>query len=78
MIMKAFYSAAARLMFLTAFGLLSLAVLEAIVNLFGYTILRGTYTAGRILEFSAILLIFVITMLLRQLRDQSGAASGSH
>jgi lipopolysaccharide export LptBFGC system permease protein LptF len=64
-----FLSAVSRCFFLVAFLLLVLASTERILNLFGYTVLRGTYSGGRILEFAAVLLIFVIAALLRQVRD---------
>jgi hypothetical protein len=47
------------------------------VRFFGYTILQQTYKPGRLLEFAAIFLIFVIALLLRQVRDalkERGAA----
>jgi len=57
-----------RLFFLGAFALLSAAVLERLANVLGYTFLRG-YTPGRLIEFAAVLLIFIIAVLLRQVRD---------
>jgi hypothetical protein len=63
-----------RLLFIAAFGLLGLAVLERVVYAFGYTILRETFTAGRLLDLAAVALIFVIALLLRQIRD--GLAAG--
>jgi hypothetical protein len=59
----------ARISTLAAAALVALAAAEWIVNLAGYTILRGTYTSGRLLEFAAILMLFVLTALLRQVRD---------
>ena len=59
-----------RLFFFLAFLFLAAAVAEWAVNIFGYTILRETYTAGRLLEFSAVLLIFLIALLLRQMREE--------
>ncbi len=64
-------SLANRGLFVGAFVLLALAVLEWVTNLAGYTLLRGVYSAGRLMEFAAILLIFVITLLLRQMRDEA-------
>ena len=58
-----------RLLFAGAFLLLALAVLERISYEFGYTILRGTFTGGRLLEIAAVILIFVIALLLRQIRE---------
>ncbi len=63
-------SLANRVLFVGAFVLLGLAVIEWVTNLAGYTLLRGVYSAGRLMEFAAILLIFVITLLLRQMRDE--------
>ncbi|MEE8608369.1 MAG: hypothetical protein V3S55_12260 [Nitrospiraceae bacterium] len=65
-----FSSLVTRLFFIGAFVLLIFAVTERAANIFGYTILQGYYTGGRLLEFSAILLIFVIALLLRQLREE--------
>ncbi len=65
-----------RLFFLGAFMLLGLALLERVVNEFGYTILRGFYTAGRLLEFATILLVFVMAMLLRQVREELKRRNG--
>jgi len=65
-------SAVYRLSFLGAFVFLILAIAEKVVNLFGYTILRGAYSGGRILEFSAVLMIFVIALILRQVRVSVG------
>ena len=59
-----------RLFFFMAFLLLAGAAVERAVNTFGYTILGETYTAGRLLDFSVVLLIFVIALLMRQLREQ--------
>ena len=60
----------ARLFFAGASVLLIVAVLERIANASGYTILRGTYTAARMLELATILEIFVMALLLRQIREQ--------
>ena len=68
--MDTFASVVSRLFFFVAFALLGLSVLEAVVNLWDYTILRGAYTAGRMLEFAAILLIFVMAIVMRQVREE--------
>lgn len=62
--------AASRVFFLAAFALLFIAVWERIVNYFGYSFLGTSYTPGRMLEFAAVLLLFVIAILLRQMRDE--------
>jgi hypothetical protein len=62
-------SIASRLFFLGAFVLLGLAVLEKVANVFGYTILQ-IYRGGRLLEIAVVLLIFVIAMQIRELREE--------
>ncbi len=73
--MTMIYHLFARLFFFLALGMLSVALIEILVNFLDYTILRGTYTAGRLIELSAALLVFVITVLLRQIRDGSTTQS---
>ena len=63
------YSIVSRVFFTGAFGLFVLAGIERLANGFGYTILRGKFAPGRLLEFAAVLLIFVITLLVRDVRD---------
>ena len=58
-----------RTLFVLAFILLGLAIIERVANFYGYTILVGLYTAGRLLEFSAVLLLFVLALQLREVRD---------
>jgi hypothetical protein len=62
-------SIASRIFFLGAFVLLGLAVLERSANAFGYTILQ-IYRGGRLLEIAAVLLIFVIALQLREVREE--------
>ena len=62
-------SLASRLFFLGAFVLLALAVLERVANTFGYTILH-LYRGGRLLEFAVVLLVFVIAMQVREVREE--------
>jgi len=59
-----------RVFFAAAALLAAVAVLERVVNFAGYTILRGSYTPGRMLELAAILSIFVMVLLLRQVREE--------
>ncbi len=73
--MTLIYRLFGRLFFFLAFGLLGIAIIEFLLNLMDYTILRGAYSAGRLLEMSAALLVFVITVLLRQIRDGSTGQS---
>jgi ABC-type proline/glycine betaine transport system permease subunit len=76
MTMEKFLTGAMRTFVIVAFAMLAIAVSEVLANNFGYTITRGTYTAGRLLELTAVLLLFVVTLLLRQIRDQLNRASG--
>jgi len=65
-----------RIFFLVAIVLLGLALLEKIVNLAGYTIVR-VYDASRLLEFAATMMIFVIGIVLRQIREAALLRGGS-
>ena len=67
--MEKMMSFISRLFFLASFVLVTLALFDRVLNLFGYTILPGGYTSGRMLEFAAIMLIVVIALLLRQIRE---------
>jgi hypothetical protein len=62
-------SITSRLFFLGAFVLLGLAVIERIANATGYTILR-LYQGGRLLEFAVVLLVFVIAMQQREMKQE--------
>ena len=63
------YKIFARSLFFFALAILAVAFIEVAANLLGYTVLRGAYTAGRLVELSAALVVFVIAVLLRQIRD---------
>jgi len=59
-----------RFFFLAAFGLLGLGVVEGVANATGYTIITAfQYRAGRLVEFAAVLLVFVIAMQLREMKE---------
>jgi hypothetical protein len=58
-----------RLFFLVAAILVVLAGLDWLIGLFGRTFSWLPYQPGRLFEFAAILIIFVIAILLRQIRD---------
>ena len=64
-----FNSLSSRVFVIGAFVLLALAILEKVVHLFGYTLLREFYSPGRLLEFAAVGLLFVVVLLLRQIRE---------
>lgn len=57
-----------RLLFIVAFLLGCLAAWEKLARLFGYTILGGYYEPWRLLEFSAVILLFVIALQLREIK----------
>lgn len=63
-------SLASRAIFALAFFVVALAILERVAYVFGYTLLRGAMTGGRLLEIAGILMVFVVALLLRQIRDQ--------
>ena len=58
-----------RVFFSVALLLLLLGILDRILGFFGWT-LAWNYESGRVLEFSGIMMIFVIGLLLRQIRDE--------
>jgi hypothetical protein len=58
-----------RIMFVLAGMFLVLAILERIVNEFDYTLLWIRISSSRLLELSSILTLFVVALLLRQIRD---------
>ncbi len=64
------FSLVSRFLFGSAFVLLVLAILERLSNAFGFTLLRGMFTGGRLLEITTVLLMFVLALLLRQVRDE--------
>ncbi|GEM_PF-376501 len=61
-------SLVSRVLFVGAFAAAGLAVWERIINLFGYTVLRG-YLPGRLLELSAVAVLFVIALQLREIKE---------
>ena len=66
---------AIRLFFVAAFALLAIAVFEVLANAVGYTLTRGLYSGGRMLEMAALLLMFAVALLLRQIRNRLGGES---
>lgn len=53
-----------------AFALFAVACAEWALSWFEISLLRNIYTPGRLLEFAAIALVFVIALLLRQIREE--------
>ena len=64
---------AVRVFFWIAFTLLALAVAEIASRACGYTFLRWR-EPGRLLEYAVFFLIFVVAILLRQIRDRLARA----
>jgi len=60
-----------RFLFLFALLLLLLAVLDRIIRLFGWTFSWIPYEPSRLLEIAATLIVFVLALLLRQIRDNT-------
>ena len=59
-----------RLFFILAFLFFIIAIWEKIIGYFGYRLEWLTYTPSKLLEFAAILMMFVIALLGRQIRDE--------
>lgn len=60
-----------KLFFLAAFVLLGLGVIERVANAAGYTIMpTGQFSARRFPEIAAVLLIFVIAIQLRAIKEE--------
>ena len=69
-------STASRLLFGAAVIMAGLAVLEKLANFVGYTLtFLGNYGPSRLLELSAVALLFVISMQLREIK-QGGKSLG--
>ncbi len=67
-------SLASRTFVVAAFALLTLAVLEKLCNVRGYTFLRGSAAPSQLLEYAVVLLVFVLALVLRQVRDRLHAS----
>ena len=63
------YSLISRLLFIAAVLLFVLAVWNWVLGWFCYQLSWVPYEPGRLFEFAAILVVFVIALLLRQIRD---------
>jgi hypothetical protein len=59
-----------RILFVVAFVLSGIGVLEWLFRHFGSTISRDLYDPGRLMEFSAMGLVFVIALQLREIKNQ--------
>ena len=69
--LEQYSSIASRIGFFGAAALLVIAVVEKLANTIGYTtFVASVATPARTLEYAVILLIFVIALLLRQIREK--------
>ena len=59
-----------RLFSAIALLLLLIGLVDGFMRLFGYTLSWISYTPGRILEFSAMIMIFAIAFVLRQIQEE--------
>ena len=59
-----------RLSFAVALIVFSVAAVERLFNLFGFTLLRGVYSPARLLDIGVVALVLVITLLLREIRQE--------
>lgn len=57
-----------RILFVGAFAVVGLSIWEKIANIIGLTIMRGYYSNWQLLELSAIALLFVIALQLREIK----------
>ncbi len=63
-------SVLSRIFFTVAFILFLIAASDWLLRVFGWTWSWSGYTPGRLFELSAILMIFVVVLLLRQIRER--------
>ena len=68
--MEKLWNTVYRLFFAVAIVLFIIAVVDWFLRLFGWTFSWLSYQPGRVLQFSAILMIWVAALLLRQIRAQ--------
>ena len=64
------YEHFARTLFIMASVAIAVAFLEWIGDFVGFSLIGEMYTAGRLVELAAALLVFVVAVLLRQIRDE--------
>ena len=71
------YKHFARTLFIIASVAIAVAFLEWIGDFVGFSLIGEIYTAGRLVELAAALLVFVVAVLLRQIRDELRTGQGS-
>lgn len=57
-----------RVLFFASFVIAGLAVSEKVLSLFRYTLVGRFYTPGRLMEFAALGLLFVLVLYLREIK----------
>ncbi len=71
------YKYFARTLFIIAAAAIAVGFLERVAEYFGFNIIGQMYEPGRLLELAATLLVFIIAVLLRQVRDELRTTRGS-
>jgi len=68
-----------RILFVVCVVIAALAVWERVLNAFGFTFVGGQLSPSRMLEFSAVGVLFVIALQLRELKEieRAGRSRGS-
>jgi hypothetical protein len=66
--MQRLTSILSRVLFVIAFVLAGLGVWERLARLLGLTVVRGYFDPWRLLEYSAVALLFVIALQLREIK----------
>ena len=65
---KKLTSLISRLLFIISFAFIGIAVCEKFANFFGFTLTRGYHSNWQLLEYSAIAILFVIALQLREIK----------
>ena len=59
-----------RFFFTAALVLFAVSVLDKVAALMGYSLLGNAYTPGRLFELATLLVVFVIALMLREIREE--------
>ena len=70
MYLQVFLINSMRVMFLASAALIALAFIEWAAQIVGTTLVGRWYSSGRLLEIAATLLVYVIAVYLREIRDE--------
>ena len=65
-----FITLVCRVLFIASFLMTGIAVFEKLVNFAGFTLTRGYYSNWQLMEFSAIGLLFVMALQLREIKTK--------